>query len=271
MNEIDEKDDSILAPKTIFLLLLITVGTVLLVGSAAILLGGKSLTLLGEIAIILPAAIYVIGTRKPFVKTFRLNPVSGKIILLSIFISLSIFVLGDALDRLVASFFPMPQEMIDAVQSLMTIHSVIDAVILFSAAVIFAGFAEEMLFRGLLQRTLEHYREPAIAIVLTAVLFALAHFLPWTALQITFLGLILGFMAWKSDSVFPSIILHGTNNLLSILFMNMNEDSLKWYASGNFVSIWWTGLALVIFIIAIKNFSAPAKTHKAQDNYDQEE
>jgi membrane protease YdiL (CAAX protease family) len=118
-----------------------------------------------------------------------------------------------------------------------------------------AGFAEEMLFRGLLQRTLEHYRDPAMAIVLTSVLFALAHFNPWVALQITFLGLALGYMAWKSRSILPAVIVHSGNNLLSILLINAPQHNVSWYATEEHVRWIWIALAILLIGPAFLTFS----------------
>ena len=135
----------------------------------------------------------------------------------------------------------------NAMQNLLHVHTVTDAVVLFITAVILAGFAEEMLFRGLLQRTLEHYREPASAIVLSSVFFAIVHFNPWTAIQITLLGLALGYMAWKSHSILPAVILHACNNLFSITLLNLPEAYGKWYFTG--VHVKWPWLITAILVI----------------------
>ena len=122
--------------------------------------------------------------------------------------------------------------------------------------VVFAAFGEEMLFRGVLQRSLEHFREPAIAIVLSSVLFSIIHFNPWAALQIMFLGLFLGYLAWKANSIFPAIVLHGINNLLSIILINIPEENLKWYsATTKHVNLYLLIFAIIIIVPAIFSFN----------------
>jgi membrane protease YdiL (CAAX protease family) len=228
---------------------------VLLFGSIAVLLGGPRLGLLSESLIILPAVVYVVITRRPFLRTFRIAPISTVLAGQTVLITLCTFVLGDALDRLIHRFFPMPEEWMEALVNLMTIDSFGDAVLLFSSAVLMAGIAEEMLFRGLIQRTLEHYRDPAMGIVLSSVFFALVHFNPWTAIQITLLGLVLGYLTWRTGSIVPAVILHSVNNLLSIALLNIPEQRLSWYGSENHVHWHWIAVALLVFIVTVRAFN----------------
>jgi uncharacterized protein len=257
-------DKSILAPTEIFQLFIVTFLFVVVFGTIALLVGGKILGLLSESLLILPAIILVWYQKRPFFRTFRMEKINPIILLYSFIISIVIFILGDELDRIISVFFPMPQIWLDSMQDLIKIHTVTDGIVLFITAVFLAGFAEEMLFRGMLQKTLEHYREPAHAIVLTSVFFALVHFNPWTAIQITLLGVALGYMAWKSQSILPSIILHGCNNLFSIILMNLQESSLHWYLSNGHVKVWLIVLALCAVVPLFLSFNTHCLRHNQQ-------
>jgi len=235
------------------------------VGTAVILLGGRSMALLSEALIIMPSLVFVWRFKIPFLRVFRLNRINGAIFVYTVILSLSVFVISDALDRFVGNLFPMPAEWLDAMKELVHIDTPLQAALLFVSAVLIAGFAEEMLFRGMLQRTLEIYREPAIAIVLSSVFFAVAHFNPWTALQITFLGLALGYLTWKSDSILPGVFLHATNNLLSIVFMNTSEASLTWYGTEKQVNMIWLFLAFAVIAPMFVLFNRACEEKKAAD------
>jgi len=249
MEPVENNDRTILTPLEIFLLALVTFGLIFAFALiTSLLFGSKTAILLGEGIIVIPVIFYVWARKFPFKKLFRLNAINQPIMLYSLLLSVPIFVVSDELDRVVASFFPMPDELARAMQELVHIHSVTDAIVLFVAAVVMAGIAEEMLFRGVVQRTLEHYWEPALAIVVTAAIFAFAHLNPWMALQITFLGLIFGWIAWKSDSILPTILLHGLNNLFSLILFNMSEKSLAWYVHGDHVRPMWVILSLIIAV-----------------------
>ncbi|MFQ6614702.1 MAG: hypothetical protein ACE5D1_07660, partial [Fidelibacterota bacterium] len=48
-------------------------------------------------------------------------------------------------------------------------------------------------------------------------------------IQIYLLAVMLGYLAWRADSVIPSFILHLVNNGLALTFNNLNESVLRTY------------------------------------------
>ncbi|WP_265445967.1 type II CAAX endopeptidase family protein [Acetivibrio straminisolvens] len=85
-----------------------------------------------------------------------------------------------------------------------------------------AGICEELLFRGVIQRGLE--RLGAVkSILITAFLFGLIHF-DFQKLFGTFLlGALIGFLVYRSNSIFVGIFAHFTNNSIAVvaLFLSM--------------------------------------------------
>ena len=87
------------------------------------------------------------------------------------------------------------------------------------------GICEEILFRGFVLRgLLKRFSAPA-AIVGTAVLFGVFHFDMYRLLPTTMLGLVLGFLAWRTGCLWPAILVHIANNALAVL--SLNVDALK--------------------------------------------
>lgn len=94
-----------------------------------------------------------------------------------------------------------------------------------------ATVIEEIAFRGFLLAAFERAMKFWAANILTALLFVAVHFPGWIILtnapllpdklmamaEILFLGLLLGFLFKRSQSLWACIILHATNNLLSIV------------------------------------------------------
>ena len=86
----------------------------------------------------------------------------------------------------------------------------------FAAVNLITVAAEELIFRGLLQRHLLRPLGPVHAWWLTALIFGLAH-LPFGiefAAVATVAGLGYGWIAWQSGSLWPAIALHWLINLL---------------------------------------------------------
>ncbi len=87
--------------------------------------------------------------------------------------------------------------------------------------------AEELLFRGALQRALLLRMPPAAAIGISALAFGLAHLDPVYVLAATALGLYLGVLAWRADSIRPAVICHLVNNTVAVLFAGPAAERLE--------------------------------------------
>jgi len=71
-----------------------------------------------------------------------------------------------------------------------------------------APIFEEILFRGIVLKYLLKKVAPWTAIILTAVGFGLFHFNPWQFMYATTLGVVLGYMYWKTNSLFYPMLIH---------------------------------------------------------------
>jgi len=222
------------------------------IGSALMLLGGPKWSLLAETLFILPALFYIRKRGIPFQQAFRLQTVTLPILFFTLLLAIPVMVLGDELDRILAIFFPLPSWF--DVGDLLAINSFGDGLLIIGNGVIVAALAEEMLFRGLIQRTLEHLSDIATAIALSAILFAMFHFNIWWMIQITLLGLVLAYLAWKSGSIWPAVMLHAINNLISILATNTGDGKLAWYSGEVHVKWIWIAIAILLLVPAVAGF-----------------
>lgn len=77
-----------------------------------------------------------------------------------------------------------------------------------------APVVEEIAFRGLLFAGLrKHGFSPLITIALSALVFALFHFEPARILVVGGIGLVLGFLRWRTGALGAGMIAHCVNNL----------------------------------------------------------
>lgn len=81
---------------------------------------------------------------------------------------------------------------------------------------ILAPILEELIFRGLILRgLLNKGNNPWFSIILTAFLFGAAHMNPWQFMGAGFLGVIFGYIYWRTQSLILCILLHFLNNLIA--------------------------------------------------------
>ena len=88
-----------------------------------------------------------------------------------------------------------------------------------------APLAEEVVFRGAVLRALLRWnRGPWVAIVVSALLFSAAHLNP-AQLPHTFLvGLLLGWLYYRTDSIIPGMVYHWVNNSIAYVLYNLYPD-----------------------------------------------
>jgi CAAX protease family protein len=80
------------------------------------------------------------------------------------------------------------------------------------AAVFVAPFCEEVFFRGFVFPGLRRKMPVALAIVTSALLFAVAHADIGSFAVLLVIGLLLAFVCWRSGSIWPGMPLHMLNN-----------------------------------------------------------
>lgn len=90
-------------------------------------------------------------------------------------------------------------------------------VLLFSTL---AGFCEELLFRGAIQPTIAGWLGPVLGILLTSVIFGMAHWLNLTYLiAATVIGLFLGMVFYWTDSLLVVMVTHGLYDVWAMLHL----------------------------------------------------
>ena len=82
-----------------------------------------------------------------------------------------------------------------------------------------APLAEEIVFRGAALRSLLASRlSPLAAILISALLFAVAHLNPAQMPHAFLVGLLLGWMYWRTGSILPGMVYHWANNSSAYIF-----------------------------------------------------
>ncbi len=211
--------------------------------------------IIGQAFMLVPLVWFLIYRKQPVLKRLRLNFVSYEILYLTIIFSFGVIVISDEIDRLIQFLIPAPDYILD-LNGLLQPESLGGFILLFTAVVLIAPLGEELLFRGFLQQFLEkHWKDITRAILVTALLFAMIHMNPYWFIQIYFLGILLGFLAWKTGSVLPPLILHGMNNGGAMLFSFTNLEEHSFYVWGEHVSPFIIVLAIIGLVYGFKGIN----------------
>lgn len=115
-----------------------------------------------------------------------------------------------------------------------------------------APLAEEMVFRGAILRSLLRWKSnPWMGIVISAILFAVIHMNPAQMPHAFLIGLLLGWMYWRTDSIVPGVVYHWVNNTVAYILYNIypNPDLTLLDLFGSDQKVWMAlGFSLLIFL-----------------------
>lgn len=86
---------------------------------------------------------------------------------------------------------------------------------------VFAPLFEEWLCRGLVLRGLLRKMSPAWAIAISALFFAVLHMNPWQAIPAFILGLLFGYVYYRTGSLKLTMLMHCVNNTMAVVFSHI--------------------------------------------------
>lgn len=175
---------------------------------------------------------------------------------------------------------PMPQEvqsivekfrdMIDTIyRQLVSAGSLSELLSVTFIVAIIPAFSEELMFRGLIQRTLEKSLSPLAGALVTGIIFAAYHLNPFSFIPLAAIGIYLGYITMRSGSIWVPIAAHFVNNALACitLYYNIKDDYVfvgnagEMSTTGLLATFWFFGLIFLIstmyFIKLTKNTTQP--------------
>ncbi|MFZ5969045.1 MAG: CPBP family intramembrane glutamic endopeptidase [Bacillota bacterium] len=103
-------------------------------------------------------------------------------------------------------------------------------VVLFLSLIIVAPIYEEVVYRWIIQDGLAKRYNIVFSIIFSSLLFSLMHMNIHQSVNTFFLGMVLGFIYWKSGSLLAAVFAHALNNLyaLTVLDYVFFEDQMNW-------------------------------------------
>ena len=131
---------------------------------------------------------------------------------------------------------------------------------------IFAPLFEEWLCRGLVLRGLMSKMNPAGAICISAAFFAVLHMNPWQAIPAFILGLLFGYVYYRTGSLKLTMLMHCVNNTMATIFSRIPafEDAdtfMDVLAPWKYAGIYAASIVILICAIIILR-AVPVKDKK---------
>ncbi len=89
-----------------------------------------------------------------------------------------------------------------------------------------AAVCEETLFRGLISKSYERYGVIA-SLAITSILFGILHRDIQKCIGVTLLGVLIGFIVYRTQSIYAGMIAHFTNNTIIVFFLYSTSSTLE--------------------------------------------
>lgn len=209
-----------------------------------------------QVLLILLPVILILRISKTDIKSaLRLNYTNPLNFLLVIIAALPLLLLSGILGQLINYIFPVSEAYLEVMQNLITVQEKGLWFTIFVVGVL-PGICEEVMFRGFI---LSAFRKKGLwyGIILTAVLFGAFHLDPFRFLPVTLLGIWLGYLAVKTNSLFIPILAHFAQNSLAILITNYAEkvSFIKLIIREDEIAYWVVIPAIIILYLVIKGLT----------------
>ena len=204
--------------------------------------------------VVLPAAAAWYG-KIDLRTTFALHLPSARYLLAAILIGTSAFVPAHWINVAQQEWVGLPKSLADsAAQLAETIRTLPVGAALFLLAAL-PALCEELLFRGFLLNGLRSSAGKATAIIVSALIFGVFHFILFKFPVTIALGIVLGLLCVQSRSILPPMIAHFLHNAIGVSLVLFPEALAKWGVGGDDkatgLSMTLTAFGLVVFVAGL--------------------
>ena len=207
--------------RQILLVLLAIMLPIQMIGASVQAISPKAALLIIEILILLTVALVIKRARMNPDEVLLLNDIDARIVLLSGLLTLLFSIVVGELDTVLQTYFPMPPEMETEAMKMLIIRDIPDLLLVLICIVIVPSICEEVFFRGMSLTGLMQRCKPVAAVIFSAVVFTIAHMDPWHAVVIFLSGLFLGYMVYRTNSVYTGMVIRLTDHLFFLIAFNL--------------------------------------------------
>jgi sodium transport system permease protein len=172
----------------------------------------------------LPATVYVLVARKDVRATFALRTAPPRAFLAALLVILGGIPIGWLIAWLQSFFIAIPVEYLQAMERMVTAGDLSRMLWLLVVLAMVPAICEELVFRGVLLQGLGRRISMPRAVLISALTFGAFHLSFETAIRFlptAFLGLLLGYVVWRTRSIFTGMLMHLVNNAFVVLAISI--------------------------------------------------
>lgn len=197
--------------------------------------------------ILLPVLVILRIIKADNKKVLKLNPTKPVNFLIVPFIAVSGAIIVTMIGQLINMIYPYPSEYLKQLSELMKMPD-LKLWQIYAIIAILPGICEEIMFRGFVFKFFEGQGK-WMAIIISAILFAVFHLDPYRFVPVLLLGILLGWLMVKSGSIYVSMFSHALNNALALTFSQLeNTAFIKKIMISNDNLNWWLAVPTVIIL-----------------------
>lgn len=216
-----------------------------MVGVAAADLGKKmmELAVVQQMALIAAPAIFMaILLTSSARKTLRLKMPSGRMLAVAVALPFVLHPLAIELLASLQSFFPQLPDSAKAAFAAMS-DDTLPLYVIIGVFALTPALCEEVAFRGFILSGFGSGGRTGVAIILSSVTFGLIHMVPQQVFNASLLGMVLGLIAVRSNSLWPGVAFHFCFNSLAVFHGQasaslsgskpdwLDNDLISWFVS----------------------------------------
>lgn len=167
------------------------------------------------------AAVY---SKKSLRKTFRLNAFCLRHIAGSIVMIIGAILVGIVLTAVTSAVFPSSAEGVSVSMDYLMGNNFAQTLLVVA---LLPAVCEELMFRGYIFSAFEAKMKPAAAIFTASVIFGLYHMSIVRFFTTMLLGTVICYVAYRSKSIFPGMLMHFINNACSVFTVYYPEQTKR--------------------------------------------
>jgi sodium transport system permease protein len=217
----------------------------------------------------LPALLFALLGPYDVRRTLGLRSVGARTLGAAFLVALGGVPLAMTIGWVQLQFFPGAADALAGLEALLTAPDARRALWLLFLAALTPAVCEELVFRGVLLRSFRGSMPPWRAIGAAALVFGAFHLSFETALRFlptAFLGVLLGYVAWRSRSVLPGMLMHFVNNATAVVLLwqpgvrgvLLRDDAPFWPVVLAAPLVVWAGVRLLPAAVPEPEEAAPA-------------